>query len=223
MSLLALIIVSLAQITPFPTRLALRVPNSILRSCRLSGFASFSVTLVTDFNNSPDSSRYLILFITSSISLFDIINVLVPEPEVPDPRIFLWIPASATDAAASNPSGISKLLANGWITFSWTVNQLSIMVQKVYQRIPRIVLFLTVIFWGILCWHKYIGITRFQHRSFKFNFTINIVISTHTSSFTLTQLFVLNLLVDQFCCQADLWFFDTLFSLYIIVIIIWAN
>ena len=78
------------------------------------------------------------------------------------------------------------------------------MVQKVYQRIPRIVLFLTVIFWGILCWHKYIGITRFQHRSFKFNFTINIVISTHTSSFTLTQLFVLNLLVDQFCCQADL-------------------
>ena len=48
----------------------------------------------------------------SSISSFDIISVVVV-----DPKIFLCIPASATDAAAVNPKGIKKLLANGLITF----------------------------------------------------------------------------------------------------------
>ena len=37
----------------------------------------------------------------SSISSFDIINVVVPEP-----RIFLCISVSAADAAAVNPNGI---------------------------------------------------------------------------------------------------------------------
>ena len=48
----------------------------------------------------------------SSISLFDIISVVFP-----DPKIFLCIPASAADAAAVNPKGIKTLLANGLITF----------------------------------------------------------------------------------------------------------
>ena len=44
----------------------------------------------------------------SSISSFDIISVVVPEP-----RIFLCIPASAADAAAVDPNGIKTLLAIG--------------------------------------------------------------------------------------------------------------
>ena len=47
-----------------------------------------------------------------SMSLFDIISVVFP-----DPNIFLCIPASAADAAAVNPKGINTLLANDLITF----------------------------------------------------------------------------------------------------------
>ena len=61
---------------------------------------------MTPFNNKPESSR-------SSKSLFDIISVVL----LPDPNIFLCIPASAADAAAVNPKGIYTLLANGVITF----------------------------------------------------------------------------------------------------------
>ena len=49
----------------------------------------------------------------SSISLFDIINVVV----FPDRSIFLCMLASAADAAAVSFKGISTLLANGLITF----------------------------------------------------------------------------------------------------------
>ena len=48
----------------------------------------------------------------SFISLFEINKVVVP-----DPNIFLRIPASAADAAAINPKGIKILLANGLTTF----------------------------------------------------------------------------------------------------------
>ena len=37
---------------------------------------------------------------------------------MPDPNIFLCIPASAADTAAVNPKGINTLLANGLVTFS---------------------------------------------------------------------------------------------------------
>ena len=40
----------------------------------------------------------------SSISSFDIISVVVPNP-----KIFLCIPASAADTAAVNPNGIKAL------------------------------------------------------------------------------------------------------------------
>ena len=51
----------------------------------------------------------------SSISLFDLVSVAVFV--WPDPDIFLCIPASAANAAAVNPKGIKRLLANGLITF----------------------------------------------------------------------------------------------------------
>ena len=52
----------------------------------------------------------------SPISLFDIISVVVLLL-LPDPKIFLCIPASAADVAAVNPKGIETILANGLITF----------------------------------------------------------------------------------------------------------
>ena len=50
---------------------------------------------------------------TLFISLFEIINIVLP-----DPNIFLWIAASVADAGAVNPNGIKTLLANGFRTFS---------------------------------------------------------------------------------------------------------
>ena len=47
----------------------------------------------------------------SSIYLFDIISVVVPEHS-----IFLCIPAPAADAVAVNPNKIKMLSANGWTT-----------------------------------------------------------------------------------------------------------
>ena len=67
---------------------------------------------MTPFNNYPESSRDFTILIRSSMSLFDIISVVFP-----DPNIFLCIPASAADAAAVSPKGINTLLANGVTTF----------------------------------------------------------------------------------------------------------
>ena len=68
---------------------------------------------MTPFNNNSESSRDFTILIRSSMSLFDIINVVWP----PDPNMFLCIPASAADEAAVNPKGINTLLAHGVITF----------------------------------------------------------------------------------------------------------
>ena len=70
----------------------------------------------------------------SSVSSFDIINVVVPEH-----KIFLCISASAADAATLNPNGIKTFLANGLITFLLMVILFLIMEQKVYQEILLIV------------------------------------------------------------------------------------
>ena len=58
----------------------------------------------------------------SLISSFDIISVTglceaEPKGRLPDPKIFLCIPASDADAAAVIPEGINGLLANGLMTF----------------------------------------------------------------------------------------------------------
>ena len=49
----------------------------------------------------------------SSISSFDIISIVVPEPKL----CFLCFPASAADATTVNPNSIKTLLAYGLITF----------------------------------------------------------------------------------------------------------
>ena len=56
-------------------------------------------------NNKTKSSRDSTISIMSFISSFDIISV-VALFYLPDPKIFLCIPASAADAAAVNPQGI---------------------------------------------------------------------------------------------------------------------
>ena len=67
---------------------------------------------VTPFNNKPESARDFTILIKSSISLFNIISVALCEAKdevwlwedegLPDPKIFLCLPASAADAAAVN-------------------------------------------------------------------------------------------------------------------------
>ena len=64
---------------------------------------------MTPFNNKAESSRDFTVLIISSISLFDIVSVVVQ-----DPKIFLSIPASAP---AVNSRGIKTLLASSLITF----------------------------------------------------------------------------------------------------------
>ena len=49
---------------------------------------------------------------TSFISSFDIITVVLP-----DPKIFLWIAESVSDAESVNLNGIKILLASGLSTF----------------------------------------------------------------------------------------------------------
>ena len=58
------------------------------------------------FIKKPDSSIDLTIFIISFISSLQIINVVLP-----DPNIFLWIAGSVADAAAVNPSDIKTLFA----------------------------------------------------------------------------------------------------------------
>ena len=43
-------------------------------------FVSFLIVLLTPFFSKPDSSRELAMLIVSSISLFEIINVVSPNP-----------------------------------------------------------------------------------------------------------------------------------------------
>ena len=70
------------------------------------------------FINTADSSRDLPFFMLSFISSFEIVCVVIS-----DPNIFLWIAASVADAAAANPNVIKTLLANGLSTFPATGNQ----------------------------------------------------------------------------------------------------
>ena len=56
----------------------------------------------------------------SSIFSLEIVSVVCgakSEGREPDSNIFLWIAASVVDAAAVNPNGTKRLLANGLITF----------------------------------------------------------------------------------------------------------
>ena len=98
-----------------PNKLAAKIPNNALRNPPFCSFATFLIVLLTP-NNNQESSRDLTIFKTSSISSFDIINVVVP-----DPKIFLCILASAADAPVVNPNesetfliiSLAKIFKNG--------------------------------------------------------------------------------------------------------------
>ena len=53
------------------------------------------------------NSQEFTILIISFISSFDIISV-VDKGQLPHPKIFLCIPASAADAAAVNPKGLKR-------------------------------------------------------------------------------------------------------------------
>ena len=59
-----------------------------------------------------DILKDLTIFMIRFISLFEIINAVVP-----DPKIFYWIAESVADAAGVNLNGIKILLANGVCVF----------------------------------------------------------------------------------------------------------
>ena len=67
-------------------------------------FASFLIVSLTMCVNKPESSDDLTIFMTSFISSFEIINVVLP-----DRNIFLGRPASIADTAVVNPNGIKTL------------------------------------------------------------------------------------------------------------------
>ena len=98
---------------------------------------------MTPFNNNSESSRDFTILIRSSMSLFDIINVVWPPP---DPNIFLCIPASAADEAAINPKGINTLLAHGVITFFIKDNPVFNKGPSNLPKNPLTVLFLIIEF-----------------------------------------------------------------------------
>ena len=100
------------RVNRFSNKLAPKVPNNILRNPPLCSFVLFLIISPMPFINKPDSSRGVIIFMISFISSFEVINVVVP-----DPNIFLWIAGSVADAAAVHPNGIKTLLANGLSKF----------------------------------------------------------------------------------------------------------
>ena len=64
----------------FPSKLALNVPNNIVRNTRLSFVALFLFFLLTSFINKPDSSRDLVVYMISFISALEIVNIVLPDP-----------------------------------------------------------------------------------------------------------------------------------------------
>ena len=118
--------------TPFPikrcpNKLAPSVPYNILRNSPFCSFTPFLTDSVTLFKNNPESSRDFTILIRSSKSLFDIISVVFP-----DPNIFLCIPASAANVAAVSPKGINRLLTNEVIAFFIKDNLVLIKDQVIY-------------------------------------------------------------------------------------------
>ena len=61
---------------------AAKVPNNILRNHPLCSLVSCWIVSLTPFNNTPEFSRDITIFIISFISSFEIIKVVVPEPSI---------------------------------------------------------------------------------------------------------------------------------------------
>ena len=133
-------------VNKFRNKLALKVPNHIPRNPPFCSFVSFLIVSLTDFINKSDSSRDLIIFMISFISSLEIINVVIP-----DPNIFLGIAASVADAAAVNHNGTKMFLANGLSTFPISSNAVFSNGPKSLPKILLIVLFHAIEFLIILC------------------------------------------------------------------------
>ena len=69
------------------------------------------------FINNPDSSSNLTIFILPFISSLEVVRKAKSEECTPDPKIFLWVAVSATDAAAAIPNNIKTFLAKDLNTF----------------------------------------------------------------------------------------------------------
>ena len=87
-------------------------------------FCSFDSSLTLSlkpFTNKPDYSKDLPIFRISSISPFEISNVVcfVNSEGCPNPKIFLCIPTSAADVTFANPNGIKTLLVKALSTFPY--------------------------------------------------------------------------------------------------------
>ena len=112
----ALIVLSSALIVPlavnkYPYKLPPNVPNNIIGNPLLCSLTSFLFVSLTFINDKLEYSIGLTILIMSSISSFDIVNVVVS-----DPKIFLCIPASAAANAAANLNGINFFLAH-WFNY----------------------------------------------------------------------------------------------------------
>ena len=72
----------------------------------LYSFTLFSIVLLTIFINKPDSSRELTVFMISSISSFEIFNIVrfaKSQGQIADPKTFFWIALSVANTDALNP------------------------------------------------------------------------------------------------------------------------
>ena len=77
------------------------------RSLSFCSFCPFSVVLLTLYYKEICSSKDLTIFIISCISLFEIINVDMSDPN------FFWIAAFVADTAAVDSNGTKTFLAYG--------------------------------------------------------------------------------------------------------------
>ena len=66
----------------FPYKLTSKVPNNSLGNPHFCSLASFLIVSLTPFNNKPDSSNDLNIFIILFISLFKIINAVTSHPNI---------------------------------------------------------------------------------------------------------------------------------------------
>ena len=96
-------------------------------------FALFLIVSLTPFIKSSDSSRDLTIFMTSSISPIELINVVVPEL-----YIFFWMAESVANATAVNPNGIKTLVANDLSTLFNKDNPVISNGQKGLPRNPHV-------------------------------------------------------------------------------------
>ena len=77
-----LVVIAPLHVNKFPNKLAPKVPNNIPRNPPFCYFASFLIVLLAPFINKPDASKSLAIFIISFISLFENINVVIPDPNI---------------------------------------------------------------------------------------------------------------------------------------------